>query len=183
MTSPTEEIARAKALLDDGTITRAEFERLKAAALGAAPRTATPQQFPARPSARETRTKSIVGIVVMLAIGLSVGSLLVNKATDRTSGAATSQRDDAILMGIRSKRVLTDRLNDPSSVQFRDVFSTPTITCGTFNARNAMGGYGEFTPFLGLGAPDTNVTIWGDPEFKKAWQNFCTDLAGFVRID
>lgn len=48
------------------------------------------------------------------------------------------------------KDKIANMLNDPESVRWRDVRAvSATEVCGELNARNAMGGYVGFTPFVG----------------------------------
>jgi len=48
----------------------------------------------------------------------------------------------------QAKRILADRMKDPSSVQFRNVkaFKSGAV-CGEYNAKNSFGAYVGFTPF------------------------------------
>jgi len=48
--------------------------------------------------------------------------------------------------GSKVEKVISQRLKDPSSVQFKDMFvsSDGKRACITWNAKNSMGGYGEW---------------------------------------
>ena len=47
------------------------------------------------------------------------------------------------------KNEVTINLKDPQSVQFRDIKKySEGVICGSFNAKNAMGGYVGFSPFI-----------------------------------
>ena len=51
-----------------------------------------------------------------------------------------------------AKAAVTKKLNDPSSAQFADIrlvkINGQEFVCGRINARNRMGGYDGFKPFL-----------------------------------
>lgn len=87
------------------------------------------------------------------------------------------------MAAIKAKRVLERRLKDPGSVTYRDVFSNAAVTCGTYNAKNSFGGYGEWQPFIGRGPGEPTVLAFGDKGFRKAWDANCLSLTGFSRID
>lgn len=77
----------------------------------------------------------------------------------------------------RTKQGVLALLNDPASAQFRNVaFSqmagtNGVVFCGEVNARNTIGGYGDFRYFYGLGR---NVEIDdGSSLFARNFQTFC----------
>lgn len=49
----------------------------------------------------------------------------------------------------KAEKILSDKLKDPSSVQFKDVIYNPTkhAVCGTYNAKNSYGAYIGFSDF------------------------------------
>ena len=46
------------------------------------------------------------------------------------------------------ERAVAAKLRDPESALFRDIVGTDDMVCGEVNARNALGGYTGFQPFV-----------------------------------
>lgn len=74
---------------------------------------------------------------------------------------------------------LKNRLKDPASAQFRNVFissiSGKRVVCGEVNARNSYGGLTGFERFVA--APVIQVTESGMEayDFAVTWEKFCID--------
>ena len=71
-----------------------------------------------------------------------------------------------------AKQAIERELKDPESVQYRDVRTfSGGIVCGEFNAKNSLGGYVGFSPFVfnapGLGDLDSRAS----PIKVAAWCN------------
>ena len=73
-----------------------------------------------------------------------------------------------------AKKLISDRLKDPDSVQFRNVVKGPTdksgkyVLCGELNAKNSMGGYGGFVGFLTTGGNVNKPPVFiGDDDYGR----------------
>ena len=78
----------------------------------------------------------------------------------------------------RGKDLVKDKLKDPSSAQFRNVYfhrnkGQPPITCGEVNSKNGFGGYVGFQPFLSAGTPEFTVLREDVSDFKNLWNRLC----------
>lgn len=70
-------------------------------------------------------------------------------------GREDSKADKEAIYIVRQQQRIEERLRDPSSAQFRDVFvgygmGTP-IVCGHVNSKNAFGGYVGYQRFISGG--------------------------------
>ena len=76
-----------------------------------------------------------------------------------------------------AKASVRQQLNDPNSAEFRSIHRQGDVTCGEVNAKNKMGGYDGFKPFLiskhegAIVRPDVELT----PSARKT---FGPELAG-----
>jgi hypothetical protein len=83
--------------------------------------------------------------------------------------------------------MVRERLVDPDSAQFQDVYqvaSTPTVWCGMVNARNRMGGFSGKAGFVVLLDPQNPsssdlASVYVDdaasarPDFRLKWNVYC----------
>lgn len=75
-----------------------------------------------------------------------------------------------------AKRAVESRLKDPGSVQYRSVEAfSEGVVCGEFNAKNGLGGYVGFQPFVFNGPEMGELTAKADREEIQA---FCKDGGG-----
>lgn len=92
-----------------------------------------------------------LGSAAMAAIALS---MLLAACGRSTEGSSSPQEMPERELIEQAKQQIVSRLNDPSSAQFRNVeWQTPdalVVLCGEFNAKNALGGYGNFQPFYAV---------------------------------
>jgi hypothetical protein len=84
------------------------------------------------------------------------------------ASACSNSKDNDLHISLAKKLIETD-LIDPSSVQYRNVvLYSEDVVCGEINAKNRMGGYTGFSPFI----------YNGDKLNKVKTENvFSTDLA------
>lgn len=73
---------------------------------------------------------------------------------------------------VRIRAALTAHFADPSSLQFADVtlrrIGQAAVLCGHVNAKNRMGAYNGFAPFIVIGA---DVTVYdGRPGTRRAFE-------------
>lgn len=83
----------------------------------------------------------------------------------------------------RAKSALGELLLDPNSVQLRTVhigkkYQGKTTVCGEVNAKNAMGGYAGFKPFLVAGTvasieKNQHELTLGYVLWRKQWSSLC----------
>lgn len=80
---------------------------------------------------------------------------------------------------ISGKRAILNKVKDPDSVIFKDVFHNYTqeigvVACGRFNAKNSFGAYTGYTRFISSGK---TTFIEGqnntNPPFPKLWRMAC----------
>jgi hypothetical protein len=76
-----------------------------------------------------------------------------------------------------NKDQVKERLKDPDSAQFRDVFVSNTgglpVVCGEVNAKNSFGGYGGFQRFISAGTLQLVAKDMAAGEFDTSWVKFC----------
>lgn len=93
-----------------------------------------------------------------------------NHSTCNASGA------DVI---VSTKKALSDRMKDPDSIKFKNVFSSYTdkggyVACGQLNSKNSFGAYMGFKRFIGNGKTTFIEGIdKSNPEFPKLWAMLC----------
>lgn len=78
----------------------------------------------------------------------------------------------------KARQAVRDAMRDPDSVQFRDEkWNAGTLAlCGEFNAKNAMGGYVGYTPFVvpTKGGLPVEVLLRDARGFKYEFEKSCT---------
>lgn len=95
----------------------------------------------------------------------------------------------------QAHRLLEQDLRDPQSVQYRAEKRTKSATCGEFNAKNAVGGYVGFRPYVylpgrGVFADTSDVSVLGLPyDEEEMWRRSivnikaCIEQANRVDVD
>lgn len=77
-------------------------------------------------------------------------------------------------MIILCKGYVSNRLKDPDSAKWEDVFVGKSAVCGSVNSKNSFGGYSGFQSFICGGE---NAIFFEDDfaagEFVKSWNKFC----------
>ncbi|MBV5305932.1 MAG: hypothetical protein J0652_04475 [Desulfobulbaceae bacterium] len=80
---------------------------------------------------------------------------------------------------VSAKRAIKNRVKDPDSVTFKDVFYSKTdkdgeVACGRFNAKNSFGAYTGYTRFISNGK---TTFIEGQKDtsqpFPQLWTTIC----------
>lgn len=72
------------------------------------------------------------------------------------------------------KAAVMDGLRDPSSAQFKNVFThNDFFVCGEVNAKNGMGGYVGFKRFVSMGIVGLVKYDDGSEEFSDYWLTSC----------
>ncbi len=78
-------------------------------------------------------------------------------------------------------KLVREKLRDPSSAQFRNVYfhrgvtNTPT-TCGEVNAKNGFGGYSGYERFISAGRAEFTLMRADMPsqqDFDQTWSALC----------
>ncbi len=78
------------------------------------------------------------------------------------------------------KDAVVSTLRDPGSAEFRNLTHRRSqgglsVTCGEVNARNALGGYVGYRPFITAGKPDlTYISDGTVGDFQEVWRRLCT---------
>lgn len=77
-----------------------------------------------------------------------------------------------------AQRAVKSLLKDPDSAKFREVsVIASNVVCGEVNAKNGMGGYGGYTPFM---FRDGAVSFGDDPDSSVAISLCCATIAGHM---
>jgi len=71
-----------------------------------------------------------------------------------------------------ARKALDVRLIDLPSARFRDVHATEGVVCGYVNARNRMGGYAGWQPFVATVFSE-DQTAWLGEEDRIMIETFC----------
>jgi hypothetical protein len=96
------------------------------------------------------------------------------------SSQAIAATNPAALVKI-GKNEIIDLLNDPDSAKFKHMSLTESLTdgtktlCGSYNAKNKAGGYGEFSLFF--------VTMTANGKPTKVWTEQTRQESDFYDID
>jgi hypothetical protein len=78
----------------------------------------------------------------------------------------------------KGKNAVKQRLKDPSSVEFRNVYfhrgseSIP-VTCGEVNSKNSFGGYVGFQKFISGGSLELTFLENEVSDFHNVWNQLC----------
>lgn len=110
----------------------------------------------------------------LLAVSLAIGVTVAAPGMAANAGKA----DKFIKQG---KHEIVDLLNDPDSARFKRLVLTESvengnrILCGSFNAKNASGGYGEFKLFF--------VVMTATAKVEKIWTERVRSESDFYDID
>lgn len=110
----------------------------------------------------------------VLSVAIFVVYLFVTGGEDQAHEVKPSTPSDFQIKSAGQKW-LKDKLKDPDSVEFRNVFvSTANAVCGEFNAKNSFGGYAGFQRFISAGPDATfledQVEAGG---FDVVWPQYC----------
>ena len=77
-----------------------------------------------------------------------------------------------------SKEAIQQKLKDPSSAQFKNVFfnralnNTPVV-CGEVNSKNSFGGYAGFQRFVAAGSQFAYLENELSGDFGDVWEQLC----------
>jgi len=100
--------------------------------------------------------------------------LLISFAASAKSVEMTEEKWNTL-----SKEAVKERLKDPESVKFKDMFYSDSyknidVTCGYVNAKNGFGGYNGFERFVASGT-NTNLVFFETEvgSFDKVWTTLC----------
>ena len=109
-----------------------------------------------------------------LLLALAVTSAMVAGCADKEIDQAKKHADKEI---DQAKQQIESQLKDPQSAQYKQVTKfSENVVCGLVNAKNSMGGYVGFKPFVFNGpevgdvvldASSYNITIFCNNEPKK----------------
>jgi hypothetical protein len=99
-------------------------------------------------------------------------------ACDEPSPADKQRMDDHNYILDNQDR-LKNRLKDPESAQFRNVFissiSGKRVVCGEVNARNSYGGLMGFERFVAAPVIQVTESSMEAYDFAVTWEKFCID--------
>jgi len=78
----------------------------------------------------------------------------------------------------RGKSAAKEKLKDPSSAKFRNVYFHKgakgiPMTCGEVNSRNSFGGYSGYQKFVSAGKPELTFLQEQVKGFSDVWSQFC----------
>ncbi|RYE72165.1 MAG: hypothetical protein EOO81_04105 [Oxalobacteraceae bacterium] len=76
---------------------------------------------------------------------------------------------------MKAKEAVRLLLSDPASAEFIDVATNEKATCGSVNARNRLGGYVGYQPFI---YADEEARIGYDVTFIKRFNQLCPYESG-----
>jgi hypothetical protein len=147
---------------------------------------------------RMHRRLAIASPFALVALCIGIGASLdePRKPTDRsknetkiekTSTRAESRPDTQsdvseetreILWMEKGKKAVKEKLKDPDSAKFRNVFfsrGTDNVpcSCGEVNARNAFGGYIGYQRFISGGSAELTFVENEVVDFETAWERLC----------
>ena len=78
----------------------------------------------------------------------------------------------------RGMASVKQKLKDPKSVQFRNVYfhrgaSGTPVTCGEVNSKNSFGGYSGYQRFVSAGKPELTFLQEQVSDFTQVWNTLC----------
>ncbi len=110
-------------------------------------------------------------------------SLGVTETGEGISESTSDQRAREFAWIEKGKESVREKLKDPDSAQFEDVFFNRgeddlPITCGKVNSKNSFGGYNGFQRFLSAGSSELTYLEEQVQDFGVVWKKFCTGAEG-----
>lgn len=98
---------------------------------------------------------------------------------EATEKAASDNETKEMVWIETGKDAIKNRLKDPDSVQFKDVYffrgkDNIPVTCGQVNSKNSYGGYSGFQHFISGGSTELTFLETEVQDFANAWNSFCT---------
>jgi hypothetical protein len=118
---------------------------------------------------------------------------LLTPASVPTAATIPEPRDDADLAKEVAKEtpsteeLIKSKLTDPDSARFRNVmavrpksFSSGFLFCGEVNAKNQLGGYVGFQPFLAVG--ETAYIVTDGSIAENLFNSFCLQGKPLMRV-
>lgn len=137
--------------------------------------------------AKPPKKTSIITWMVLLFI---VASVWLSATTDSPPASASSgvsgsrsaaadQELKQIAWMDRGKDMVLQRLKDPKSAEFKDVYFLQgtdgvPMTCGLVNAKNSFGGYTGFKHFVSAGTAELTFLETEVKDFHAVWNKYCT---------
>lgn len=120
----------------------------------------------------------IVAAVFLSGTGDGPTGSAAGTAKDNRS-AAMDQELKQIAWMDRGKDMVLQKLKDPKSAEFRDVYffqgsDGVPMTCGQVNAKNSFGGYTGFKHFVSAGTADLTYLETEVKDFHVVWNKYCT---------
>ncbi len=148
------------------------------------------------PPPKPTKTSTIViGIIAFAIVGSCISEQNKLSTSGNTTEAAAPVDPDAELRGTaryaisKAKTAVLGRMKDPDSTRFKEIVAVKTpagglLVCGDVNAKNALGGYVGFKPFMWT--TSGTVILLEDmkkQEFAKAWNGSCSKWETILSVD
>lgn len=106
-----------------------------------------------------------------------------HSATPKTTTYSNANKSNDELKQIawidKGKESVKERLKDPSSAKFRNVYfnrgkDNIPMTCGEVNSKNSFGGYLGYTKFISAGSSKNTFLETDVKDFYNLWNQFCT---------
>lgn len=124
------------------------------------------------------KLSSSQGLLILILLSLSMCFIFIEDKTDSSNNTNNySQETKQALWVEKGKEAVKERLKDPQSAQFKNVFYSNSggahATCGQINSKSPSGGYTGYQYFISAG--DVSLTFFEKEvkDFPQVWNKFC----------
>lgn len=87
-----------------------------------------------------------------------------------------TQKDKETVWIIKGKDAVKNKLKDPNSAKFKDVYyfnKGVHMTCGKVQSKNSLNGYSSFQRLVSAGKASNTFLEEQVSDFETVWKNFC----------
>lgn len=125
---------------------------------------------------------ALISIILMLVFGLPQPEnkhSATSKTTTHSNANKSNDESKQIAWIDKGKESVKERLKDPSSAKFRNVYfnrgkDNIPMTCGEVNSKNSFGGYSGYIKFISAGSSKNTFLETDVKDFHNLWNQFCT---------